>query len=109
MTEEIDDRLSTIPEDMRKPREKDVLKQIPVRLHVHDHALIKVMLKKDRMSLQKFIGYCVKGFLDGDPNMLRMIKSYRELEVIPRDVKDKHVLSHRERQHILDEIEKGTT
>ena len=103
-----EDRLSTIPEDLRMPKEKEVLKQIPVRLHVHDHALIKVMLKKDRLSLQKFINYCVKGFLDGDPNMLRMIKSYRELEIIPKDVKDKHILSHRERQKILDEIEKGS-
>ena len=106
MGEEDTDRLSTIPADLLRPRERELFKQTPVRLHRHDHAVLKIMLKKDRLSIQKFIGYCVKGYMDADPNMIRMLKIYRELDLIPGDVKDRHVLSHRERQSILDEIEK---
>lgn len=102
-----EERLSTIPDGLPEPDKKDQTKQIPVRLHVNDHALLKVMLKKDQMSLQKFIGYCVKGYLDADPMFMKMIKNYRELELIPENVREKHVLSHRQRSEIFDQIEKA--
>jgi hypothetical protein len=107
MSDEIvGDRLSTIPDDMRKPKEHEILKQTPIRMHVNDHRLLKVMLKKDHLSINKFMGYCVKAYMDGDPGMLCMLKNYRELDLVPQMVKDKHVLSHRERQSIMDEIER---
>jgi hypothetical protein len=104
MSEEIKDEMLTIP-DGEPP--KDQTKQAIVRLHKHDHVSMKVMLKKDKMSFQKFVAFCVRAYLDGDPQMLKMIKSYRELESVPRDFQEKHVLSSRERASILDEIEKG--
>jgi hypothetical protein len=104
---EVPERPLTKPDIPKKP-DKGLTRQIPVRLHHHDHAMLKALLKKDSMSLQKFIGFCVRGYLDADPLMLKMIKNYRELEAVPRDIREKHILSHRERQNILDEIEKGT-
>lgn len=106
MSDNPDERLSTIPRGFDKPKEKELLKQIPVRLHIHDHTMLMAMLKKDRMSLQKFISICVRAYLDGDPMMLKCVKNYRELEVVPREIKERHVLSHRERAHIFDELEK---
>jgi len=99
------DRLSTIPDEAMQPDKADQTKQIPVRLHVHDHGVLKAMLKKDKMSLQKFIGFCVRAYLDADPSFMKVIKNYRELELVPRDVREKHVLSHRERSKIFDELE----
>lgn len=96
--------LLTVPEGTAK--EKDPAKQAIVRLHPNDHQVLKVVLKKDKMSFQKFVNYCVRGYLDADPNMLKFIKLARETDAIPRDIQDKHVLSQRERASILDEIEK---
>jgi len=101
------DRFSTIPDGLGSPDKADQTKQIPVRLHIHDHAMMKAMLKKDKMSLQKFIGFCVRAYLDADPSFMKMIKNYRELELVPRDVREKHVLSHRERSSIFDELERA--
>lgn len=105
MSGTLPDQSLTIPRGYDRPRVQDVLKQVPIRLHVHDHTMLRAMLKKDRMTVQKFIGFCVRGYLDADPMMLKMLRNYRELEAVPRDIQDKHVLSHRERLSILDEIE----
>lgn len=105
--EENTEALSTIPEELKSEKQKDPAKMAIVRLHPNDHKVLKVVLKKDKLSFQKFVNFCVRGYLDADPNMLKMIKIMREEEAIPRDVKDKHVLSQRERANILDEIEKG--
>ena len=108
MSESVEpDRLSTIPDGLGAPKNKDPNKQVPVRLHANDHALLKVMLKKDQLSLQKFIGFCVRAYLDADPGFMKTIKNYRELELIPPDVREKHVLSHRERSKIFDELEQA--
>lgn len=103
MGEETTQEILTIPEGEIK---KEPSKQCIIRLHPSEHKLMKVMLKKDKMSFQKFITFCVRGYLDADPQLIQAIKSYRELENVPQDIQDKHVLSHRERQSILDEIER---
>jgi len=97
-----EEQILTIPED---DKVVDNRKSTIIRLHKHDHTMMKVMLKKDKMSFQKFVFFCVRAFLDGDPDMIRMLKSYREMEKVPRDVQDKHVLSHRERTDIFRELE----
>ncbi len=99
-----DDRLLTIPPGGSK-RPRDPVKQIPVRVHVHDHTMLRVRLRQDSLTVQKFIGFCIQGYLDADPMMLRMLRNYRELELVPPGVREKHVLSSRERMGILDEIE----
>ena len=100
----IPENLSTIPDELVGLR-KEPLKQAIVRIHENDHAVLKLMLKKDRMSFQKFVNLCVRGYLDGDPQFLRALKTFREQEAIPKDIKDKHVLSHRERADIYKELE----
>jgi arsenate reductase-like glutaredoxin family protein len=107
VSQEINPALLTIPEELRHEKPTDPTKQAIVRLHQHDHALLKVVLKKDKMSFQKLVGFCVRAYLDADPLLLKMLKTYRELEAVPKDVREKHVLSNRERQNILDQIEKG--
>lgn len=107
MSENIDDRLSTIPDNLKTPEKKDLIKQIPVRVHLHDHTMLTAMLKKDQMPLQKFIHYCITAYLDGDPMFLKTIKNYRELDTVPHHVKEKHILSHRERANIFDELERS--
>lgn len=100
----IPEQLLTIPEDVTA--KKDVnLKQAIVRLHVHDHTMLKAMLKKDKLSFQKFIFLCVRAYLDGDPQLLKCLKTMRELDTVPLDLRDKHVLSHRERSDIYKELE----
>jgi len=102
VSDETRDQLLTIPED---DKVVDARKSAIIRIHKHDHTMLKIMLKKDRMSFQKFVLFCVRAFLDGDPDMIRMLKSYREMEKVPRDVQDKHMLSHRERTDIFRELE----
>jgi len=101
----IPENLSTIPDELAGEPIKEPLKQAIVRIHENDHRVLKVLLKKDRLSFQKLVNYCVRAYLDGDPYLLKVVKNYRELEAIPRDVKDKHVLSHRERSSLYDELE----
>lgn len=97
------DDLSTIPPEQR--REEEPMQQCLVRVHKHDHQVLKALLKKDRLSFQKFVGYCVRGYLDADPYMLKFLKLSRQMDAIPADVRDKHILSHRERTQIYDELE----
>ena len=101
----IPEQTLTIPIEYGKKEE--VLRQMVIRLHHHDQAMLKVMLKKDELSFQKFALFCVRAYLDGDPHLLKMLKIYRELEAVPQDIRDKHVLSHRERQDIYKELEKA--
>lgn len=112
MSEEKDDAL--VPEDFSTKPSVNIkninsqkLHQIPIRIHPRDYELLKVMLKKDELSFQKFINFCVRGYMRGDPTMLKAIKMERELDLFPAEVKEKHVLSHRERAEIYNELEKG--
>jgi hypothetical protein len=100
------DRMSTKPRSY-VPRPKIELHQVPIRIHPDDHKILMNLLKKDDMSYQKFISYCIKGYMDADPHMLKMVKTYREQDLIPRSAQEKHVMSHRERAAILDEIERN--
>lgn len=101
----IPEQLLTIPPSTKKSYKDTNLKAAIVRLHVHDHKMLKLMLKKDELTFQKFIFLCVRAYLDGDPQLLKCLKTMRELETIPLDIRDKHVLSHRERADIYKELE----
>ena len=101
----IPENLSTIPDELAGAASKEPLKQAIVRIHENDHRVLKVLLKKDKLSFQKLVYYCVRAYLDGDPYLLKMVKNYRELEAVPKDIQDKHVLSHRERADIYKELE----
>jgi hypothetical protein len=103
---ELPERESTRPPG--RPKEPAVLKQTPIRMHVHDHAVLMGLLRQDGMNLQRFMGYCVRAYLDAHPYMLKVLRDMRELDMVPKDVQDKHVLSMRERMSLFDEIEKSS-
>jgi hypothetical protein len=82
-----------------------------VRIHQNDWEVLRVMLKRDGLSFQKFVYLCSRGYLDADPALLKSIRTYRELELVPKDQRDKAVFSNRERMQIfaeLEEQEKGS-
>jgi hypothetical protein len=96
----------TIPEGFDEKPTDDNSKQMLIRVHKHEHTMLKVLLKKDKLTYQRFAVYCVQAYLDGDPHFLKMLRTYRELDTVPQDVRDKHVLSQRERSAIFDELER---
>jgi hypothetical protein len=90
-----------------KPTEKDLgIRQIPFRIHVDDYALLRKMLFDDGMKFQFFVDACVQAYLRGDPAMLRFVKDWKMMSEIPREKKAMYMLSHRDRQALLDEFEK---
>jgi hypothetical protein len=100
----MDERALTKPPSPLKSDIKD--KQLSVRMHAHDHTMLMALLKRDEMSFQKLYTYIVSGYLNADPRIIAFLREQRELERVPKDVREKHVLSWRERNNILDEIEK---
>ena len=100
------------PEFSTKPVETDRIKKdksdphgIMVRLHQNDWDLLKVMLKRDGLSFQKFISLVSKGYLEADPNIIKCLRTYRSLELVPQDQVARGVFSNRERQQIYAELE----
>jgi hypothetical protein len=78
-----------------------------VRLHQSDWEMLQVMLKRDGLSFQKFASYCARAYMDGDPNIIKCIRTYRSLDLVPRDQVEKGVFSNRERLQIYEELEKS--
>lgn len=109
MSDEIvPERLLTYPEEEEQGSSGDHnLKQVLVRMHRGDNESLRLLLKKDRMSLQKFFSLCVRGYMEADPFMLKMLKNYRKTDVSVHEAQNKHVLSHRERAAIFEEIERS--
>lgn len=97
--------------ELTKPAEPasapTVLKQLSVRMHPHEHTMLMALLKRDELSFQKLYNYIIAGYLNADPRILSFVKEQRELERVPKDVRDSKMLSWRERNNLLDEIEKG--
>lgn len=98
----------TIPEALRDIEKKVQVKPISViaRMHPRDHPIIKRILKKDRLTFQKFFDYCLGGYMSADPYFLRFLKFARQADAVPTEMRDNHVLSFRERSSIFDEIER---
>lgn len=87
------------------PKEKDrLIQQIPFRLHMNDHKMMKKILVDEGMTFQTFVSACVEAFLRADPAIMRAIKEWKDLNSIPKDVRDKYTFSQRERQAILSEL-----
>jgi hypothetical protein len=101
----VPDETTTYPPELAKPKPKSDDKQKIFRIHPNDDAVMKVLLKKDRLSLQKFIAYCVRGYMDADPYMLKFLKLSRERDFLPSSSTDNGILSHRERKEIFDQLE----
>jgi hypothetical protein len=100
------------PEFSTKPAEDFVRKDpkvphnIMVRIHQSDWELMRVMLRRDGLSFQKFATLCSKAYLEGDPNIVKSIRTYREYALVPKDQQEKGVFSNRERAEIYNTLEK---
>lgn len=79
--------------------------QVPFRMHRNDHYILKKLLLDKDLTLQLFMTACVESFLRGDPQSVKAIEDWMQINALPKDMRDKYTLSHRERQDILDEIE----
>ncbi len=103
----LENRPSTKPEIPDLKDKGSSSKQMPIRLHTDEHRLLRAALMRDEMSVNKFVRFCVQAYLDMDPGMMKMLKYYREIEGIPKDVRDDRLIAHRERNKIFDEIERS--
>ena len=102
--------MSDLPEFSTKPNERDIVKDdkhsVLVRLHTRDWSMIKLMLKRDDLSFQHFISLVSRAYMDGDPDIIKTMRRYRTLELIPEDKVSRGVFSNRERAEIYAELER---
>lgn len=92
----------------KRPTEKSLgIQQIPFRIHRNDFLLMKKLLENDGLKFQHFVTAAIESFLRGDASIMKVIKDWRELNLIPKDQKQNYTLSHRERDDLLDAFEKG--
>lgn len=106
MDDSLPPEFSTRPPEDYARKDKSTPHGIMVRLHQNDWELLSLMLRRDGLSFQKFVSLVSKAYLDADPNLIKSIRTYRELELIPKDQREKGVFSNRERQAIYAELEK---
>lgn len=78
-------------------------------MHPHDKALLSKLLTDEKLSYQSFAHACMDAFLRGDPSIMKVIKDFKTLRDIPKEHMDKFSLSKRERDAMLDELEKDRT
>lgn len=93
------------PEDIVR-RDKSNPHGIMVRLHQNDWEMLRVMLRRDGLSFQKFVNFCSRAYMDADPAIIKCLRTYRELELVPKDQRARGVFSNRERAEIYAQLEK---
>ena len=96
---------STKPSEERARVDKKAPHTVLVRLHQNDWEMLRLLLRRDGMSFQKFVSLCSRAYLEADPAIIKSIRTYRELELVPQDQRDKAVFSNRERMQIYAELE----
>ena len=82
-----------------------LIHQIPYRMHENDWKLMRKLLTDEKMTFQTFVDACTQAYLRGDPSIVKAIRDYKELGTVPKEYRDKAVLSRRERDSILDELD----
>lgn len=108
----IDDDPEDIKEEKVKrarpdPEEHDgkPIRQLNWRIHVDDLRMVKQLLSDDKMMFKSFADCCLNAYMRGDPLMLKMIKNWKELNLVDGKRKDLYELSQRERAELLKELE----
>lgn len=81
-----------------------MIQQVSFRLHMNDHTVLKKMLSDEDLTFQSLVSAAVEAYLRGDPAILKVLKDYKDLNTIPKEVRNQYSLSHRERQAVLDEL-----
>lgn len=90
---------------MPRIKESDLFKRSSIKLHPDDQRVLKKLLVDDDLSFQAFMEACVQAYLRGDPNMLKVVKDFRMLRRIPKEKLAEYLMSHRERERLLKEME----
>jgi hypothetical protein len=67
--------------------------------------LLKGLLRQDQLSFQTFVRLFIGGYLNAQATVIRALRELREENTVPQGVREKHVLSFRERASIFDAIE----
>lgn len=86
-----------------------LIKQIPYRIHLHDKVLLYQLLSNEELKFQQLVDAFIDSYMRGDKEALHIVKTWKELNTVPEELKDKYTLSQRERSEILSEIEKDKT
>ena len=89
---------------MGKP-DKNGYVHMPIVIHFNDYTLMKKLLVDDDISYNGFVNFCIASYLNGDPHMMKVVKTYKETFDVPRNIREKFVLSQRERAKILEDLE----
>lgn len=78
------------------------IRQIPIRLHINDHKVLKSKVSLDGISIQCLVESCILAYLEGDQHIKDVAKEHRTINTVSK----KHVSwSEREQNKILNEIE----
>lgn len=92
-----------------KYREKDInCKQLTFRIMAEDKIMLLKLLRDSGMSFQGFVQACIEAYLRGDPKIMKAAQDFKELQNVSKKRRDECMLSHRERQDLLDELDKNT-
>lgn len=83
----------------------DDWQQIPTRLHRNDYKMLKKVLFDEGMTYQTLVQCLVHAYLDGNPQVLKIVKTYKEALSVPAHQREAKTLSQRERDLLLKEIE----
>lgn len=82
------------------------MRQVPYRTHENDYRILKKFLADDGLTFQGLVKVCVKAYVEGNPLILKLLKQHAELSLVPQEVLDRYTLSRRERENLLNDIEK---
>jgi hypothetical protein len=82
------------------------MKQVPYRIHRNDYVLLRQLMTADHLTFQSLVKTCVEAYMKGDPLVMRMLRQHKELESVPKSVIDRYTLSQRERQALLEQLER---
>lgn len=78
------------------------IQQIPFRLHVNDHKVLKSKVSLDGINIQCLVESCILAYLEGDKHIRDIAKEHKTLNTVNK----KNVSwSTREQEKILSEIE----
>lgn len=83
-------------------KEKTV-QQIPFRMFVEDHAVLKKMLAEDSISFQKVMDVLVQAYIQRKPAVMKMIQDYKEAVYLRK--KNRYSLSAREKSEMYRALE----
>ena len=81
------------------------IRQMPFRMHLNDKVLFMKLLSDYNLSYQSFADACMQAFMRADPSIMKVIKDWRALNVIPKQDMNRYTLSHRERNAIQNELD----